>query len=435
MKKKLTIIVIVFALLLMAGCKSDAAKAAIELITAIGEVSLDNEQVIIDAEDAVAALEEKDLKQVDNLEVLEAARATFNRLVEEEKQRKIAIVEDAINAIGEVTTQSEDLINAAQKAYDDCDPELKDSISNYQVLEDAKVAYKEALDKEAAKKVDDLIDAIGTVTLNSKSAIDKAYSAYNSANYAVKKFISKYDNLTKAKSTYDNLVKEKEDTEAANKVISLISAIGDVDLNSLAKIEAAEKAYNALTSGAKSKVSNRTSLTAARNKYDALRKEENQKVINSLLGKMRAQHDAVRKMSFYYHPNSPVYTNTRSYVLPYIGRDDSSGRVWLCLECDYYGDDWVFWKKIIFSVDGKNTTKTVSYWDVDHDNWRGMVWEYYNTANVTSSDIKVLKEIANSTTTIIRFEGDNHYYDLTVSASDKAAIREILALYEAWGGK
>ena len=65
-----------------------------------------------------------------------------------------------------------------------------------------------------------------------------------------------------------------------------------------------------------------------------------------------------------------------------------------------------------------------------HDNDNGVVWEYIDL-EATDTDIKTLWAIVNSTQTVIRFEGDDHRYDLTVLDSDKAAIRDILTAYEA----
>ena len=43
----------------------------------------------------------------------------------------------------------------------------------------------------------------------------------------------------------------------------------------------------------------------------------------------------------------------------------------------------------------------------------------------------MLKEIANSNETIVRFKGDTHHYDLVVSQSDKNGIKDVLTAYEA----
>ena len=43
----------------------------------------------------------------------------------------------------------------------------------------------------------------------------------------------------------------------------------------------------------------------------------------------------------------------------------------------------------------------------------------------------MLWAIANSTETIIRFEGDDYYRDFTVTAKDKDSIRQMLTIYES----
>ena len=45
-------------------------------------------------------------------------------------------------------------------------------------------------------------------------------------------------------------------------------------------------------------------------------------------------------------------------------------------------------------------------------------------------DIEMLQAIADSEETIVRFQGDNYHYDLTISASDKKAIQSVLTAYE-----
>ena len=49
---------------------------------------------------------------------------------------------------------------------------------------------------------------------------------------------------------------------------------------------------------------------------------------------------------------------------------------------------------------------------------------------MNDKELKLLNEIAESEETIVRFQGDDHYKDFTVSASDKAAIKQLLLAYE-----
>ena len=68
MKKKILLWALAVSLMLsLAACgKSEAAKAVDDQIAAIGEVTLESEAAISEAEAAVDALSEEDRKQLDN---------------------------------------------------------------------------------------------------------------------------------------------------------------------------------------------------------------------------------------------------------------------------------------------------------------------------------------------------------------------------------
>ena len=166
-----------------------------------------------------------------------------------------------INAIGTVTEDSGDKIKAARTAYDKLSDTDKKRVSNYKKLTDAEAAY-EALMNEAVENVEKLIDAIGTVTLNSKSKIEAARKAYDALPTAQKLKVSNYSKLTDAESKLAELQKE-EDKKAAQKVIDMID---DLDSNSETfekDVEAAKKAYDALTVDQKKLVTNYSKLTDA----------------------------------------------------------------------------------------------------------------------------------------------------------------------------
>ncbi len=82
MKKIVSIIlcVIMVAVCFTACSKSEAAKAVMEQIKAIGEITLENENVIIEAEKAYSLLSEEDKKDVKNHDDLVELRASFDRL-------------------------------------------------------------------------------------------------------------------------------------------------------------------------------------------------------------------------------------------------------------------------------------------------------------------------------------------------------------------
>ena len=152
---------------------------------------------------------------------------------------------------------------------------------------------KEADDKAKADEVTKLIDAIGEVTLESLSKIEAAENAYAALTPDQKKYISEetVTKLTDARAAYDRL-KEETDRAEADKVTKLIDAIGEVTLESLGKIEAAEKAYADLSEEQKNYVTEETvaKLTAARKAYDKLKQEADQEAAD------KAAADGVIKM-------------------------------------------------------------------------------------------------------------------------------------------
>ncbi len=155
-----------------------------------------------------------------------------------------------------------------------------------------------------------------------------------------------------------------------------------------------------------------------------------------LLANMRLQEDKVRRFRFYYpialdgNDQGQWYADVRCFVLPYIGRD-ANDNVWLQLICNYTEEDWVSFKEVIFAVDDARYTKSFRYFDVVRQiAGGGTVFEYIDF-QATSSDIEMLWAIADSTETIVRFQGDDYYYDFTMTAGDKEAIREVLTAYDA----
>lgn len=150
---------------------------------------------------------------------------------------------------------------------------------NPQMLADLAVRAQEIADKAAAKNVDDLIDAIGDVTLTDdcKAKIDAARKAYDALTDAQKALVSKLDILTDAEAKLAQLKKEAADKAAVDDVIAKIDAIGKVklDKDSKAKITAARAAYDALDDELKAQVTNYNTLLAAEKRYQQLRDKQN----------------------------------------------------------------------------------------------------------------------------------------------------------------
>ena len=115
-----------------------------------------------------------------------------------------------INAIGEVSYNDDckQKIDAAREAYDKLTDAQKELVSNYQALTDAETKYSGyQTDDTEAKKVAELINAIGEVSYNDdcKQKIDAAREAYDKLTDAQKELVDNYKTLTDAEAKYKSL--------------------------------------------------------------------------------------------------------------------------------------------------------------------------------------------------------------------------------------
>lgn len=151
-----------------------------------------------------------------------------------------------------------------------------------------------------------------------------------------------------------------------------------------------------------------------------------QRAVNTL----RKDEDRVEGVTWYKHPNQPKFINSRSTVYLYIGKRGEAGRPWLRMQVQYTSSDWLFVDKVIAWHDGIKETLISGYFERDNNS---KIWEWMD---VTPSDlqIEVLKSLANANEAILRFEGDQYYKDVKLSAGDKKAIREVLQAYEILRG-
>ncbi len=407
--------------MLLCSCgKSKAAINADNLILEIGEVSLASGEKITAAEEAVNSLKQSEFKQLEHFSVLEEARNAYDRLIEEKvtaDNAAIAKIEAAIDAIGTVTPEREPFIQGARYQYDHANDEVKTGVTNYAVLEKA----ERQLSDLKVQNVMDLIDQIGAIDLNSEAKIDSAQNGYESLSANEKERVSNYNWLEEAK-------KQLSDLRVQN-VIDLIDQIGTIKLDSEEKINRAKEAYKALTSEERIQVTNYANIGTALKRLAELEKEEQQRALQQALASLKTQRDRVEGVTWYKPSTYPYYADSRSYVLPYIGTTGSN--TWLRLDFHYTGNDWLFFNKIIISVDGRTYTKTYGHFDVERDNSGGKVWEWVDISP-SNSDIEMLKKIVDSKETTVRFKGDNYHYDFTIGRADKTAINQVLIAYEGF---
>lgn len=167
-------------------------------------------------------------------------------------------VDDMIAAIGPVTEESEDAIEAAETEYEKLKSSEKHSLENRDTLTEARTTY----DTLKSDKVIALIDGIGPVSLESGNAIREARQSFIFLTENQQKLVTNENVLTEAETKYETMV--IENTE------NLINAIGTVTLSSGPAITAAEKAYNTLTPEQQKKITNYDTLKAARDSFNAI---------------------------------------------------------------------------------------------------------------------------------------------------------------------
>ena len=140
--------------------------------------------------------------------------AQYVKIVTPGREENLAAVQsliDKINAIGTVTENSGAAIKAARDAYDALDANFRDRVTNSDALLKAEKKF-EQINQEAAKKVNDLIASLGTITTASKDAIQQAESAYNALTEEQKKYVTNPSAITQAKAAYEKELAWKQDS-------------------------------------------------------------------------------------------------------------------------------------------------------------------------------------------------------------------------------
>ena len=106
-----------------------------------------------------------------------------------------------------MTLDSEEAIKAARDAYDALTDAQKELVGNYQTLLDAEAKLA---DLKAADAVEKLIDAIGTVTLDSEETIKAARGAYDALTEEQQAQVGNYQTLLDAEAKLAQLKKDSE---------------------------------------------------------------------------------------------------------------------------------------------------------------------------------------------------------------------------------
>ena len=195
--------------------------------------------------------------------------AEFNGREDKEELLEYANVqkayEGAVAAISDITCE--------QTAVDAAEQALRDAIANPSNPEEPQIP-------EEAQAVIDLIEEIGTVTLDSREAIEAARNAYDALTEEQQSYVTNYSVLTAAEAELKALEEQAADQAAADAVTEQINSLPAADALTLADkaaVEAAREAYEALTDAQKQYVTEETMavLEKCENRIQELESAEN----------------------------------------------------------------------------------------------------------------------------------------------------------------
>ena len=170
---------------------------------------------------------------------------------------------------------------------------------------------------------------------------------------------------------------------------------------------------------------------------------EKEKTLQSKLTALKISTDTFNNMDFYYPKAMPTseakfIIDERTFVLPYIKRVGNMCA--LAITINYLSDDWLFINNFEVNVDGNIIFKSSDYTNdlnFNRDNSDGYIYETYQDIIANSWDptvdeswLSMLREIANSQKSTIRFYGTQYYDDFVVSEKDKQSIKDILDTWD-----
>ena len=187
----------------------EQTQAVIDRIDAIGEVTLGSKADIESIRKDYDKLPDDQAKFVENADVLESAESELSAL-------EVSQCSEAIDAIGEVTLDSEADVESARIGYDKLTADQKESVENLDVLELA----ESKLSSLKVNRCVESIDAIGEVTTDSRDAVDAAYLCFVGLTSEERELVTNKATLDGARETLRTLEAGTKKTASSSKSYS-----------------------------------------------------------------------------------------------------------------------------------------------------------------------------------------------------------------------
>ena len=178
--------------------------------------------------------------------------------------KKALAVEEQINALGEITLDSEPAIVAAEEALSALRGRDRAAVANISVLDEARVQVDALKLMAEADKLEKMIHDLRPITMSSGDALTETERLYNEAPIEIKLKVENFDDLVSAFQIYRFMRIDQVEVK--------INAIGEVTADSGPAIEAAQKALDEIPEGDRSWVYNALSLQEAKEAFAEIQK-------------------------------------------------------------------------------------------------------------------------------------------------------------------
>ena len=135
--------------------------------------------------------------------------------------------------------------------------------------------------------------------------------------------------------------------------------------------------------------------------------------------------------TWYKPKDAPKYINQNGIYVYFGVREDGVNA--LRLRIQYTADEWLFFKKVNFSIDGNPYEYFPNDTETDHGG--GSIWEWSDEAIITTSNKELIKALASSKVAKMKFIGRQYYKIKNITPKQVQSINRTIELYRAMGGE
>ncbi|WP_374443701.1 hypothetical protein [Epilithonimonas sp.] len=129
--------------------------------------------------------------------------------------------------------------------------------------------------------------------------------------------------------------------------------------------------------------------------------------------------------------SSPPYTNQNGIYCYFQTENNIPSN--LRFRVQYYSDEWLFFNKIQFSIDGKAYEYIPLNTETDSGDG-GHIWEWFDENVSTNNDKELLRALANAKSAKMKFIGRQYYNIKNITKEQLIGIKRTIDYYKALGG-